>query len=139
MAKRISTGLGADLKKGEALHKEIITDKLEADSNAPKTAKDLGDGVDAAKKNTREAVQPVIDHMKVVKKAIDAAVESDAARRRSGHTLASSAARTASPIWVVDTGVPPSGPIRSAVRRPSASTFSTAFSNRVASSPLSKE
>ena len=53
MAKQISTGLVADLKKGEALHKEIITDTLEADSNAPKTAKDLGDGVDAANKHTR--------------------------------------------------------------------------------------
>ena len=40
---------------------------------------------------------------------------------------------------LVETGVPPSGPIRSAVRTPSASTFSTACSSRVASSPRSKE
>jgi hypothetical protein len=39
----------------------------------------------------------------------------------------------------VETGVPPSGPIRSAVRSPSASTASTAASSRSASAPRSKE
>jgi phosphate:Na+ symporter len=53
--------------------------------------------------------------------------------------LAPSAATIASPISVVETGVPPSGPIRSAVRSPSASTASTAFSSRSASAPSSKE
>ena len=52
---------------------------------------------------------------------------------------ASSAASTASPMPRVETGVPPSGPIRSAVRTPSASTCSTACSSRTASSPRSKE
>ena len=37
------------------------------------------------------------------------------------------------------TGVPPSGPMRSAVRRPSASTASTAASTSAARSPWSKE
>ena len=53
--------------------------------------------------------------------------------------LAPSAATIASPISEVETGVPPSGPIRSAVRSPSASTASTAFSSRSASAPSSKE
>ena len=60
---------------------------------------------------------------------------------RSGlpQRLASNAARIASPMPVVVTGVPPSGPIRSAVRTPSASTFSTAASTRAASSPIPNE
>jgi phosphate:Na+ symporter len=53
--------------------------------------------------------------------------------------LAPSAATIASPISEVETGVPPAGPIRSAVRSPSASTASTAFSSRSASAPSSKE
>jgi len=55
------------------------------------------------------------------------------------HKLESSALTTASPMSVVETGVPPSGPMRSAVRSPSASTFSTAFSSLSASAPWSKE
>ena len=55
------------------------------------------------------------------------------------YRLASSAAITAAPMSVVLTGVPPSGPIRSAVRTPSASTCSTAASTRAASAPRSKE
>lgn len=51
------------------------------------------------------------------------------------YRLASSALRITSPICVVEIGVPPSSPIRSAVRAPSARTFSTALSRRVASSP----
>ena len=58
---------------------------------------------------------------------------------RRVYRLASSAARIASPISVVDIGLPPSGPIRSAVRAPLARTVSMAVSSRVASSPLSKE
>ncbi len=58
---------------------------------------------------------------------------------RAAQRLASSAATMASPISVVEIGVSPSLPNRSAVRSPSASTFSTAFSTRVASSPMSKE
>ena len=51
------------------------------------------------------------------------------------HRLASSAPRIASPISVVEIGVPPSGPRRSGVRAPWASTVSMAFSSRVASAP----
>ena len=46
--------------------------------------------------------------------------------------ISPSLAVTASPIWAVETGVPPSGPIRSAVRTPSASTPFTARSSRSA-------
>src|SRR6056297_1399952 len=55
------------------------------------------------------------------------------------YRLASSAATMASPISDVDIGVPSSGPIRSAVRAPSARTASIAASRRAASSPWSKE
>lgn len=48
---------------------------------------------------------------------------------------ASSLARTASPISEVETEVTPSAAKRSAVRTPSASTASTAASNRSASAP----
>lgn len=52
--------------------------------------------------------------------------------------LASRAARIASPMPEVETGVAPSSPSRSAVRTPSASTVSMAFSRRSASAPWSK-
>ena len=57
----------------------------------------------------------------------------------AGHRLASSAATIASPISEVVIGVPPSGPSRSGVRAPAASTVSMAVSRRVASSPWSNE
>lgn len=57
-------------------------------------------------------------------------------RRRQA---AASAATIRSPISAVETGVPPSGPIRSAVRTPSASTFSTAASSASAAAPSLNE
>jgi hypothetical protein len=66
MAKTVKTGLGAELKKGEALHKKVESHKLEADSNAPKSMEDLEVGIAEAKKHYREVVQPLINQLKTI-------------------------------------------------------------------------
>ncbi len=72
LSKTISTGLGAELKKGEALHKKIETHKLEADSDAPKSMEDLEKGITDAKAYYRSHVKPLVDQLKEIVKVAKA-------------------------------------------------------------------
>lgn len=89
LAKTIKTGLGAELKKGEALHKKIDTSKLEADSNAPKTKEDLEDGIKSAKAHFKAAVEPLIAQLKIIKSTAEA---TDAAMTKAKHKKSAAAA-----------------------------------------------
>jgi hypothetical protein len=66
MAKAVKTGLGAELKKGEALHKKVDTAMLSADNNAPKSMEDLEAGIAGAKKHYGDAVDPLIKQLKTI-------------------------------------------------------------------------
>jgi hypothetical protein len=89
MAKSVKTGLGAELKKGEALHGKIDVSKLEADRNAPKSMDDLEVGIAEAKQYYRDAVQPVIDQMK---KIVAEAKSAEAAMTKGKYKDAAAAA-----------------------------------------------
>lgn len=89
LSKTIKTGLGAELKKGEALHKKIKTNKLEADCNAPKSKDDLDQGIKDAKAYFKSHVEPLIAQLKVV---VSTAKATEAAMTKAKHKKSAAAA-----------------------------------------------
>lgn len=71
LAKAVKTGLGSELKKGEALHGKLDSAKLEADSNAPKTREDLDLAIKQAKDHYKSAVEPLIAQLKQIVKVAE--------------------------------------------------------------------
>lgn len=73
MAKKVKTGLKAELDAGEALHKKIDTGFLMPARNSPKSMEELEQGVKAAKEYFASHVKPLMEHMKAIVKAANEA------------------------------------------------------------------
>ncbi|MBC7740128.1 MAG: hypothetical protein H7245_23640, partial [Candidatus Saccharibacteria bacterium] len=69
LAKAVKTGLQAELKKGEDLHKKIETSALLLARLSPKTMADLGLGLKQAKDYYKANVEPLRTLLRVIKAA----------------------------------------------------------------------
>jgi len=90
MAKAVKTGLGAELKKLEAMHKKLEVEKLEADSNAPKSLQELDEGHKSALAYYRTAIIPLITQLKKVKSTAQETAETMTKKKHKDAAAAAS-------------------------------------------------
>jgi hypothetical protein len=88
------TGLGAELKKGEAMVKKIDPTVLDPGANPIKSLDDIPPRVEAAKAHYKSHVQPLMDHMKVISKTAREA-EASLKKMPGGSSAAKAAAAVA--------------------------------------------